>query len=318
MFSPVLKGKFEYFTRYFENAFAKESRKIPQSIILYGQDNLAQYYLAQEIARNLNCKEGATPDCSCINCSWIRHNQHPAVLTISKNDNKSSDDTTKKVISVRQMQSVSNSLINTSEYYRVFIICDSENRFLTKAQEEHLKDFSKLGFKLPNEVNDGLWYPKPLTREILQSEASNALLKSIEEPPEHVLFIFLTEDKEDLLETIVSRSQCFYIPSFLNEKYDTEFFEPILADYPAIKKSQVPKIAQAFLAAKEESGYETDYAMDCLQYYFAQLLRANLGSKQLALKIKKDIMKLQKAKKQLDAYVKPQIVLENLFFEIAG
>ena len=58
--------------------------------------------------------------------------------------------------------------------------------------------------------------------------------------------------------------------------------------------------------------------MDCLQYYFAQLLRANLSSKQLALKIKKDIMKLQKAKKQLAAYVKPQIVLENLFFEIAG
>lgn len=75
---------------------------------------------------------------------------------------------------------------------------------------------------------------------------------------------------------------------------------------------------RSVLAAKEESGYETDYAMDCLQYYFAQLLRANLSSKQLALKIKKDIMKLQKAKKQLDAYVKPQIVLENLFFEIAG
>lgn len=318
MFLPLLKEKFEYFTRYFENAFTKEPRKIPQSIILYGQDSLAQYYLAQDIARNLNCKDGGAPECGCINCSWIRHNQHPAVLTISKNDNKSSDDTTKKVISVKQMQAVNNSLINSSEYYRVFIICDSENRFLTKSQEKHLKDFSSLGFKLPDEVNDGIWYPKPLTRETLQSEASNALLKSIEEPPEHVLFVFLTEDKEDLLETIVSRSQCFYIPSFLNEKYDTEFFEPLLSNYPAIKKSQVPKITQDFLAAKDEAGYETEYALDCLQFYFAQLLKANLGSKQLVSKIKKDIMSLQKAKKQLEAYVKPQIVLENYFFEITG
>lgn len=318
MFHPLLKEKFEYFTRYFENAFIKETGKVPQSIILYGQDNLAQYFLALDIARNLNCQKDKSPSCNCINCGWIRQNQHPAVLTISKNDNKSSEDTTKKVISVKQMQTVNNSLINSSEYFRVFIICDSENRFLTKSQEEHLKDFSQLGFKLPNEVNEAVWYPKPLTREILQSEASNALLKSIEEPPEHVLFIFLTEDKEDLLETIVSRSQCFYIPSFLNEKYDIEIFEELLSDYPFIPKSQVPKIAQSFIAAKDEAGYETDYAIDCLQFYFVSLLRSNLESKELCAKIKKDILNLQKAKKQLNAYVKPQIVLENMFFEIAG
>lgn len=317
MFQPLLKEKFEFFTRYFENAAANEKHKIPQSIILYGQDNLAQYYLAQDIARILNCKKEKDPDCDCINCNWIRHNQHPAVLTISKNDNKHSDDTTKKVISMKQTQSVNNSLINTSEYYRVFIFCDSEIRELSKTESERIRDFFSLRFKLPRELEAQNWYPRPLNREILQSEASNSLLKSIEEPPENVLFIFLTEDKEDLLETIVSRSQCFYIPSFLNEKYDTEFIKYFLPDYPEINKADVLQLAQNFFSAKDDLGYSLEYAIDCVQYYFKEMIRSNLENKTLIIKLRNDILNLQKAKKLAASYVKPQIIMENFLFSIA-
>ncbi len=317
MFQKLLKDKFEYFTRYFENAVLNEKHKIPQSIILYGQDNLAQYYLAQDIARILNCKNSKEPDCTCINCSWIRNNQHPAVLTISKNDNKHSDDTTKKVISMKQTQSVNNSLINTSEYYRVFVFCDSKITGLTKFQTEHLKDFASLGFKLPHELDGGIWYPEPLTREILQSEASNSLLKSIEEPPENVIFIFLTEDKEDLLETIVSRSQCFYIPSFLYQQYDTEFIKYFLKDYPDIKKADVLQLTQNFFEAKDDNGYSFDYAVDCIQFYLKELIRNNIDNKAFVTKLRNDIIELQKAKKQANSYVKPQIIMENFLFSIA-
>ena len=43
--------------------------------------------------------------------------------------------------------------------------------------------------------------------EKLNPEASNALLKSLEEPPEYALFILLTENFTQLLPTIVSRTQ---------------------------------------------------------------------------------------------------------------
>lgn len=317
MFQPLLKEKFEYFTRYFESAFTNEKHKIPQSIILYGQDNLAQYYIAQDIARILNCKKDSEPDCTCINCNWIRHNQHPAILTISKNDNKHSDDTTKKVVSMKQMQSVNSGLISTSEYYRVFIFCDSEIKDLTNFEKEHMQDFASLGFKLPRELEEKEWYPHPLTREILQSEASNALLKSIEEPPANVLFIFLTEDKEDLLETIVSRSQSFYIPSFLNEKYDTEFLKYFMKDYPAIKKSEVLNLVQNFFDAKEELGYSVEYAIDCMQFYFKELIKSNIENKLLVNKLRRDILALQTAKKQVNSYVKPQAIMESFLFSIA-
>lgn len=44
---------------------------------------------------------------------------------------------------------------------------------------------------------------------MLTSEAFNALLKTLEEPPEHVIFILATTDREKLPETIISRCQSF-------------------------------------------------------------------------------------------------------------
>ena len=44
---------------------------------------------------------------------------------------------------------------------------------------------------------------------MLTKEASNALLKTLEEPPRHVIFILATTEEEKLPETIVSRCQSF-------------------------------------------------------------------------------------------------------------
>src|SRR5574337_1344596 len=45
---------------------------------------------------------------------------------------------------------------------------------------------------------------------MLTDEASNALLKTLEEPPEKVIFVMATTQPEDLVETIRSRSQHFH------------------------------------------------------------------------------------------------------------
>lgn len=50
----------------------------------------------------------------------------------------------------------------------------------------------------------------------------NALLKSIEEPPEFVMFIFLCEQREKMLETIISRCVEFHLGDTLSAKIKTE------------------------------------------------------------------------------------------------
>lgn len=316
MFNPILREKFEYLTNYFESAFKNTRHSIAQSLIFYGQDTLSQYFLAQEIARILNCKESKASDCACLNCTWVKNNQHPAVLTVSKNDNKPTDDTSKKVISIKQVQMVNSSLVNSSEYYRVFIFCDSETDELSKNQRENLASYSSLGAQLPNKENEN-WYPHPINRTVLQEESANAMLKSIEEPPEKVLFIFLTRDKEDIIETIVSRSQSFYVPSFIKQDYDFDLAQTILTNYPNIKKMDVLELSQKLSENQQKNNYTPEYVIDILQTYLKDLIKNNASNKQLVNKIKEDILKLQTAKKQLNAYIRPNLIFENMLFELA-
>lgn len=314
MFHPILKQKFEYFTNYFETALKNKKRSIAQSIVLYGQDTLSQYYLALDIARQLNCQKEQQADCGCINCNWIRNSQHPAVLVVTKNDNKPSDDTSTKVISIKQTQMVNNSLVNSSQYYRVFIFCDSEIGVLDESAQKHLNEFSTLNFKFPQEN----WRPLPITRDVLIEASANSMLKSIEEPPERTLFIFLTSDKEDIIETIISRSQSFYVPSFNEKIYDTALVGEVFGDYPNIKKLDVISIVSSLSLSIDEKGYDIRYVLDCMEMYFAQMIKSNLQNKVLIQKIKKDIMKIQHAKKQTESYIKPQLILEDLFFEFCS
>ncbi len=54
-----------------------------------------------------------------------------------------------------------------------------------------------------------VWQP-----ELLNTQAANALLKILEEPPQKTLFLLVTEDSDRLLTTILSRTQRMAVPAF--------------------------------------------------------------------------------------------------------
>lgn len=56
---------------------------------------------------------------------------------------------------------------------------------------------------------------------MLTISAFNALLKTLEEPPEHVIFILATTDPQKVPETILSRCQCFNFSRIANENIVT-------------------------------------------------------------------------------------------------
>lgn len=53
---------------------------------------------------------------------------------------------------------------------------------------------------------------------MLSTGAFNALLKTLEEPPEHIIFILATTDPQKVPETIISRCQCFSFNRISNNK----------------------------------------------------------------------------------------------------
>jgi len=289
LFNSTLKEKYPFLTNYFEVGINHTERALAHSILLYGNDIKSQYEFAQEIARLLNCKEMRNENCKCINCNWVRDQQHPAVLTISKIDNKPSDDESKTVISVKQSQTVKNSLLNTSDYHRVFIFCDAE-------------------------LKDGIWTPMGLNQVNFHQETANSLLKIIEEPPENTTFFFLARDKNDLIQTIISRSQSFFVPSYEIEDRNYSHIEELFSNYLEFERKDSFDIAQTLFSLSKECGSEK--ILDEIQNYLHNLMTSNLENPKLSAKILEDMKTVETAKKQIAVRVAPQLAFEDMCLNV--
>lgn len=287
MFAKELQEKYPFLTEYFEAGI--QGKNIPQSILFYGQDIFAQYSLATEIARILNCKENKEEECNCINCNWINEKQHPAVITISKIDSKPSDDDSKTVISIAQARMIKSSLLNTSDYHRVFIFCDA------KMEGEN-------------------WIPLGLNKTNFQEEIANSLLKTIEEPPENTTFFFLTRDKNDLIETIISRSQSFFVPSYKIENRAYSIIEDYFTNYPNIQKREFLDLAQDLFLLSKEHGNEK--ILEEIQNYMLEVLKNNLENPTIKSKILSDIKTVKLAQQVIDSRVNSQLAFENMCLDI--
>jgi DNA polymerase III subunit gamma/tau len=79
----------------------------------------------------------------------------------------------------------------------------------------------------------------------LTDEASNALLKTLEEPPERVVFILATTRAEDLVETIKSRAQLFQFRSLTFLEISAQIERIIKAENLKIDSGAVAVLARA-------------------------------------------------------------------------
>ncbi len=278
----LLSDKYPFLTEYFTRALTEKTRALPQSILFYGNDINAQYTLATEIARLLNCKADKKDDCDCLNCRWIRENAHPAVLTISRIDNKPEDDDSKTVISIKQSQMIKEMLLSESEFHRVFIFCDRDN--------------------------DG--NPAGLNQTNFQAETANSLLKIIEEPQPGVTFIFLTRYIEDLLSTIISRSQCFFVPSFKNVSNNFDCIKDIFTDYFNHKRSEVFDISEKLNELTKS--YQLVEILDGIQNYILEVLKTNPSNTELIRHIKY----VEDAKKQAKLGIRPVNIFDELCLKL--
>ena len=240
-----LSDKYPFLTNYFTQALTINNRALPQSILFYGNDFDSQYILANEIARLLNCQKEKADNCDCLNCKWIKEFSHPAVMTISRIDNKPEDDDSKTVISIKQSLMIKELLVSASEFHRVFIFCDRDD------------DGNVSGL---NPVN-------------FQAETANSLLKIIEEPQPGVTFIFLTRYIDDVLSTILSRSQCFFVPSKKEVNYDYSIIEGVFTDYLNYERKDIFDVSQRLQDLTKDVPVMT--ILECIQNYILAILKSN-------------------------------------------
>ena len=281
-----IKEKYPFLMKYFNNGINSTGKNIAHCILFYGSDIQAQYDLALEVARMLNCTGDHTPDCQCLNCRWIRENNHPAVLTISKVDNKPSDDSSKTVISIDQARMIKNDLLVTSDYHRVLIFCDKE-------KEGNVAGLNQFNF---------------------QADAANALLKTFEEPLSNTTFFFLTKDKSDMITTVVSRAQCFYVPSMQDEDRDFSLVKDAMDGYLELERNEVLDFNDKILDLAKMVDPQTVFTQ--MQNYIEFLLRANIDNLSLKIKLISDLKTIEKAKQENRLNINIQTIVETLSFKL--
>ena len=78
---------------------------------------------------------------------------------------------------------------------------------------------------------------------MLSTGAFNALLKTLEEPPEHVIFILATTDPQKVPETIISRCQCFSFKKISQKDIKNKLYEVCKNEKIDIDDSVIDKIS---------------------------------------------------------------------------
>jgi len=157
--------------------FLKDSiarRSLAHAYLLVGPPHIGKMTLALDLACALNCCEGTPPCGSCRACQRIQQGKYPDVIVIDKYAGREQKDRKKAseigIDAVRELLQRGSCLPPYEGKYKVYIIDDAD---------------------------------------LMSAEASNCLLKTLEEPPQHVIILLLTSQENALLPTVVSRCQRF-------------------------------------------------------------------------------------------------------------
>ncbi len=292
-YNSEINNKFPKLLKYFENGIKDDDKNISHCLLFWGPDILSQCELALEVARILNCSENTDKDCNCLNCKWIREQTHPAVKIYTRLDFKEGTDDEestkgKKNINISQAKSIINELSVTSDYHRVYIFCDRDEN----------------GNLLPlNQMN----FPEA---------TSNALLKTFEEPPKNTTFIFLTKDRSDIISTVVSRAQSFFVPSVLEQDLNFDIVENVISNYWTIERNQVLDFENKLLGLIAEN--EPKEVFTQIQNYMLETIKTNISNKHLFYRLTNDMKFVEEAKRQisLTPSMNLQTVAENLCFKL--
>ncbi|MDX1918055.1 MAG: hypothetical protein SFT81_02805 [Candidatus Caenarcaniphilales bacterium] len=175
MLPTELKKAYPQISHFIERALM--AGKLGHAFICTGQSYTAKEIFVRELTMLLNCKNKTATQSACgecLNCKWIKSDQHPTALTKIEPDLSKSK---KGIITIEQVRSLQAMLTRKAQGIERSVIIS------------------------PAEENS------------LPSASANALLKTIEEPNPGIIFFLFASDPSQVLPTIESRCQLLHFVS---------------------------------------------------------------------------------------------------------
>jgi len=184
---------------------AIERGRIAHAYLFYGEEGVGMDAMAIEFARVLNCELGGVDACgSCPSCKHFSNLQHPnlrLIFALPRGKGERRDESPINTLTDSEVKLIQEQLHKKAQnpYHRIDIPRGNEiriNSIRELRREASLSAFAA-GWKVFI----------ILDAERMNDEASNALLKTLEEPTPKTVLILTTSRREQLLPTILSRCQ---------------------------------------------------------------------------------------------------------------
>jgi len=208
----------------------------------------------------------------------------------------------------------------SSQYHRVVIITDAkEGKEYEAASELPWKDYK--GIIAPPVLQDSdkertSWIPQPLTYKTFHSEPANTLLKTLEEPPAGVTFFFLTRDREDMLDTIVSRAQVISLAYNPEPAKDVSILRRFLDNLPPKSRDAALLYSEKLLEISKENAVPVEELLNMIQEYLLTMIKQNLSNERFCKSCTNRLKAVKKAQDELRSYVNPQAALDSMCFDL--
>jgi len=181
------------------------SKQLAHAYLFYGIRGVGKQPMAIEFARTLLCERQQPDPCDeCPNCRKVGSLQHPDVrlvfpLPVGKNEETGDDPLAALEPEQIDMVREQLSLKARNLYHQIQI---PKANFIKINSVRDIKRVSSL-----TSVEGAKKLFLVFDADKMNPEASNSLLKTLEEPTENTLLILTSSDKDRLLPTIISRCQ---------------------------------------------------------------------------------------------------------------
>lgn len=184
---------------------------VPHARIFYGPEGVGKLPLAIAYARYLNCSNRGEDDAcgECPSCHKFDKLAHPDlhfVFPVVKS--KVSD---QYLPEWREFLS-KHHYFNLNDWLNFIDAQNAQGIIYSKESDEIIRKLNLKVYEAPYKIMV-VWLP-----EKMHESCANKLLKLVEEPPEHTVFLLVSEDSENVLQTIWSRCQPLHIRAIEKEE----------------------------------------------------------------------------------------------------
>ena len=185
---------------------SSENNRIPHAQLFVGKDGSGTLPMAIAYAKHILCSTAANKEAAALKCDKLQHPDLHFAFPVTTNDNVKKHPISNLFLEDWRSFIAKNAYGGLFDWLQHIGVEKKQGQIGTDEAQDIVKKLSlksyEGGFKVML-----IWMA-----EKMNTSAANKLLKLIEEPPSKTIFILITEDEGQIINTIKSRCQALHFP----------------------------------------------------------------------------------------------------------